>query len=103
MSKVDETLEDRGNNYGEYKDQAALSQQIKRVFRDAASYPDLLTYQRESLDMIANKLARILNGNPAYADSWHDIAGYATLVVTELNKPTEVNEGEPGAGYVDQD
>jgi len=31
--------------------------------------------------MIANKMARILNGNYYLNDSWHDIGGYAALVV----------------------
>jgi hypothetical protein len=41
--------------------------------------------QAEALEMIANKIARILNGDPDYADSWTDIAGYATLVAERLN------------------
>ena len=35
--------------------------------------------------MIQHKIARILNGDLRYADSWHDIAGYATLVDKRLN------------------
>lgn len=35
--------------------------------------------------MIFNKVARILNGNPNYADSWVDIAGYAKLVSDRLD------------------
>ena len=31
--------------------------------------------------MIANKMARILNGDFFLNDSWHDISGYAALVV----------------------
>ena len=38
-----------------------------------------------ALDMICNKMARIVNGDPNYIDNWHDIAGYATLVEQELN------------------
>jgi len=34
--------------------------------------------------MIAHKIARIINGDPNHLDSWHDIAGYATLVEQEL-------------------
>ena len=34
--------------------------------------------------MIAHKIGRILNGDPNYADSWVDIAGYAQLVANEL-------------------
>lgn len=40
--------------------------------------------QQEALDMIAHKLGRILNGDPDYADSWADIAGYARLVADRL-------------------
>jgi hypothetical protein len=35
--------------------------------------------------MILHKIARIVNGDSNYADSWHDIGGYAKLVVDELN------------------
>jgi hypothetical protein len=41
---------------------------------------------RESLDLIANKLSRIINGDPYYDDSWRDISGYATLVLQRLEK-----------------
>ena len=41
--------------------------------------------QLEALDMIAHKIARIINGDPDYADSWHDIAGYAKLVADRLD------------------
>jgi hypothetical protein len=41
--------------------------------------------QSEALEMIAHKIARILNGDPNYVDSWLDIAGYATLVAERLN------------------
>jgi hypothetical protein len=37
------------------------------------------------LDMICHKIGRIINGDPDYADSWHDIAGYAQLVANRLN------------------
>ena len=44
-----------------------------------------MSEEQEALDMIFHKIARILNGDPNYADSWHDIAGYATLIDKELN------------------
>jgi hypothetical protein len=43
-------------------------------------------HQRESLDMIACKASRILNGDPNHLDSWVDIAGYATIVATRIPK-----------------
>jgi hypothetical protein len=41
--------------------------------------------QKEALEMIAHKIGRILNGDPNYDDSWRDIAGYAELIVKQLN------------------
>jgi len=35
--------------------------------------------------MNAHKIGRILNGDPNWSDSWHDIAGYAQLVANRLN------------------
>ena len=40
--------------------------------------------QLEALDMIVHKIARIVNGDPNYSDSWVDIAGYAKLVSDRL-------------------
>ena len=45
--------------------------------------------QLEAVNMIVNKLARIYNGDPHYADSWRDIAGYATLVADRLDNDME--------------
>jgi hypothetical protein len=62
---------------------------LKHFFRStlASNGLTLREEQAESLDMIANKLSRILNGNPHYIDSWTDIAGYATLVTRAISKP----------------
>lgn len=53
-------------------------------------------YQREAIEMICHKLARIVNGDPYYADSWTDIAGYAKLVADRLER-TEEDEVEQSA------
>jgi hypothetical protein len=37
------------------------------------------------LEMIAHKIARILSGDPNHRDHWEDIAGYAELVVREID------------------
>lgn len=48
--------------------------------------------QREALEMIAHKIARIVNGDPGYLDNWNDLAGYAQLVAQELTRgPTNVD------------
>lgn len=47
-------------------------------------WDSLSSDQQEALEMIAHKIARILNGNPNKIDSWEDIAGYAILVAERL-------------------
>jgi hypothetical protein len=82
MRDVAATLKEREGRYGDYHSgTAVVSQALKDVMRRSPNWHSgLLTCaQRESLDMIANKISRILSGDPDYADSWHDIAGYAKL------------------------
>ena len=76
---IDETLKERGQNYGSFETQAFLSQLLKEQARRSRNWDDLNPFQQEALEMILHKISRILNGNPDYIDSWHDIAGYATL------------------------
>lgn len=84
---VTATLTERGKRYGTFTGHAEISQQLKAVMRsyEAKRGCDLSPDQREALEMIAHKIARVLNGDPDYADSWHDIAGYAQLVADRLN------------------
>ncbi len=46
---------------------------------------DLTDDQVEALEMVCHKIGRIVNGDPDYSDSWHDIAGYAKLVADRLD------------------
>ncbi len=74
-------LTTRETTHGSYSDTALYSQTIKSMVRGSANYNTLSNQQRESLDMIAVKIGRILSGNPDEQDHWKDIAGYATLAV----------------------
>jgi hypothetical protein len=78
------TLSERGNRYGAFPGHARISQNLKRVMVDSPNWPDLTDAQREALEMVAHKIGRILNGDPNYHDSWHDIVGYTKLVADEL-------------------
>ena len=83
---IGEILDERGKRYGTFVGHAEVSQQLKTVINDALMQrsKDLTNDQYEALDMIAHKIARIINGDPNYADSWIDIAGYAQLVADRL-------------------
>ena len=76
-------LDQRGENYGDYRTMAEIAQRLKTVLRDAEGNC-CSRYQTEALELICTKIARIVNGNPDQVDSWTDIAGYAKLVADAL-------------------
>lgn len=71
----------RGESYGDFREMAALAQSLKGNLLRVK----MTDVQKESMELICTKLARIACGNPNHIDSWVDIAGYANLVVRDLN------------------
>ena len=99
---IENTLVERGNRYGDFTDHARLCQDLKDVMTTfavvqntpnsvAAHFPwsELPATHKQALEVIADKIARILSGDPNYADNWHDIQGYAKLVEDRLPQPAE--------------
>lgn len=82
MTDVDSVLAERGKVHGDFDEPCRIAQGLKAVIRDGVNCKqDRLTdVQKEAIDMIAHKLARILSGDPNHVDHWVDIAGYAQLV-----------------------
>lgn len=78
--QVEATLAERQNQYGDFKDVAHLSQGLQSLL-SVGNFSDT---QQEAIQMICSKLARLACGDADHVDSWHDIAGYATLVVKDL-------------------
>ena len=89
---INKTLEQRGERYGKFKDVAATTYALQEILRNAKNHKHMTDDQVIALDMICNKMARIVNGDPDYTDNWHDIAGYATLVEQELSVTTSGKE-----------
>lgn len=93
---IETTLAERGAAYGAYPSHAEIAYGFKLFLRHDPGFPDIASApyrdgylrlspsQAHALDVIMDKVARILNGNPAYHDNWRDIAGYATLVLKDL-------------------
>lgn len=78
------TLAQRGAVYGRFADHAKICQGLKDIMRNAPGWHRLAPDQKQALEVNADKIARILNGDPDYADNWHDIQGYAKLVEDRL-------------------
>lgn len=81
---VQGTLDERGARYGDFADHAVIAQGIQDLMRGTPGWSRLDATKRQALTTIADKVARILNGDPSYADNWHDIQGYARLVEERL-------------------
>lgn len=103
MTTVAATLAERGSRYGAFADHARIAQGIQDVMRAHPNWDRLDLDMKQALTVIADKIARILNGDPFYLDNWHDIQGYAKLIEDRLNmipseEPVELYE-EPTPSY----
>jgi hypothetical protein len=84
---VDQILSDREQTHGLFREMADYSQTIKRLMRTSRNWDKLDVTQAQALEVIADKMARILCGDPSFVDHWQDGAGYFELVVRELTEP----------------
>lgn len=87
MSSIEEVVAERGRAYGDFAAQAEIEQDLKEIMRACTQWYELEAYKRASLEMIAHKISRILNGDSNHADSWTDIEGYARIARTRLTPP----------------
>jgi hypothetical protein len=85
---IENTLTDRKAKYGDFTDHARIAQALKQVMVDTPRWQRLTPDKKEALEMIQHKVARILNGDPEFHDSWHDIVGYARLAADRVKVPT---------------
>jgi hypothetical protein len=76
---VSATLAERGARYGDFTHHADIAQDLQDAMRGCSGWGRLTPDKRQALTVIADKIARILNGDPEYKDNWHDICGYAKL------------------------
>lgn len=94
-TEIEATLKERGDRYGKFEDHAKLCQGLKDLMQNfrlpnqggevwKTQWEKLAPDQKQALEVIMDKVARILNGDPNYLDNWHDIQGYAKLVEDRL-------------------
>jgi len=83
---IEEILEERNKTHGDFLQHSAISQRLKGCVQDTAGWYRLVPLQREAVEMVIHKIARILAGNPHYKDHWDDGAGYFSLVSKWLEK-----------------
>ena len=89
------TLAQRGSRYGDFTDHARVCQGSKNTanmampIESGRGFAYLSDVQKQAIEVIFDKIARILTGDPNYDDNWHDIQGYAKLVEDRLPKESK--------------
>jgi hypothetical protein len=99
---VNDVLDAREKTHGSYDDVASMAQALKDTLRGGKNWKHLDDMQRETLEMIATKIGRILSGNPHFIDTWVDIVGYAQLIVnaysvSECDPTDHPDDGSPAS------
>lgn len=94
---IDQMLEGRESRYGSFEGHAKISQSLKRAMHDSPNWGKLTDVQKEGLEMVQHKIARMLNGDPGYLDNIVDIVGYSTLVkdvMESLDKHVKMKQNQ---------
>lgn len=83
MDEVHQILQKRPTTHGPFHVVARIAQDTKAVWKGAEGWEKLDMAQREALEMVAHKVARILAGDPAVREHWVDGAGYFFCGIAE--------------------
>jgi len=97
-SDIKDTLSERGDKYGDFREQGRITQNLKRAMQDSPNWDKLPSYMKEGLDMIQHKVSRILNGDALYDDNVHDIVGYSVLMQDRMKQDREAGVVFEGGG-----
>lgn len=90
MSITDQILSEREQTHGAYREVASYSQALKQLMRSSRNWERLDVAQAQTLEVVADKVARILCGDPSFLDHWQDGAGYFELVVRDLTEARQI-------------
>ena len=80
-------LAEREATHGNFAATALIAQRLKDVSKSSPNWNDRLTdVQRETLEAIFTKVARILSGDPNHLGHWEDGEGYFRLGAEECQR-----------------
>lgn len=82
---VKKILAQRQKTHGSFESHAAISQGLKAVMQASPNWNELTDVQREALEMMQHKVARLLNGDYTFLDHVVDIGGYNELMFNHMS------------------
>ena len=92
---LNDILTERGASYGSFADNSMVAMELRDTLKSALHANDTRFVRKitpaeavveNACFMIAAKLSRLVTGDTLHRDSWHDIAGYAELVVRFIDE-----------------
>ena len=105
MSNVNETLKERGKVYGDYEGGSEFRASVMKLIIDRyaeVNHGGMPAIHMVYLYDIVNKLSRLAS-TPDHIDTWHDIAGYATLAEEAFRKAEKQEQEQEAAQEADAD
>ena len=69
-------LQERSATHGDFEHGAVISQRLKHALSGGTNWEAMDVVQREALEAVMGKLARIVTGDPNFIDHYRDIIGY---------------------------
>ena len=81
-----EVLNQRQKTHGEFSEVSKTYADFIKILEKTGFFNKCEDHHRLAIDVIFQKLARILNGDMNFYDHWVDICGYSELVKKELDK-----------------
>lgn len=97
MTSIVAILNERGQRYGDFRTNADLAQRLKHAMHSSPAWLIMQPVKKEAIDMILSKIARIGCGDED-VDGWKDVAGYAELVLRDMQQRTDSQESRSVGG-----
>ena len=85
-AKPQDVLSQRGGTHGDFEVGAQVAQRLKGIMHSSPRWQTMSLVQREALENVTGKLARILTGDPDFLDHYRDIIGYTQLAMDHTAK-----------------
>ena len=82
-------IADRQATHGDFAVTARIAEALRAEMQDMPNWLLMRDVQRSALGMMAVKIGRIGSGDADCIDHWRDLAGYAQLVVADLEARAE--------------
>lgn len=86
IAKPQDVLSQRGGTHGDFEVGAQVAQRLKSILHSSPRWEAMSLAQREALENVTGKLARILTGDPDFLDHYRDIIGYTQLAMDSTAK-----------------